>query len=82
MTPEEADAKLEVGDIIRHKKTKLRAQVMNHFSDSADYVQVILFPQPGVTGNARFSKWHKDECERIRDNQGTNADHPNNSRPN
>jgi hypothetical protein len=47
--------------MVRHKISGLMAQVHKHYKDNDDYVGVIVLPQAGVNGSARFQKWRIDE---------------------
>lgn len=57
--------KPDIGEIVYHKTTGMKAQVCQHYSDAEHIVQVILFPQPGAFGNDRYKKWHVDDCMQV-----------------
>jgi hypothetical protein len=54
--------KPDIGAIVYHKASGMKAQVCQHYSDAEHIVQVILFPQPGAFGNDRYKKWSVDDC--------------------
>lgn len=55
--------KVSVGDIVW--KDGLKAQVDLLYKD-AEYARVVLFPQPGVSGNARYQDWPLDKYSPVR----------------